>query len=181
MARTVCWFSAGAPSAVATMLTLAEGPATVAMCDTGSEHKDSARFRKACESWFGQPVEMLKSESYNDTWDLWEKRRYLSGVNGALCTSELKVIPRLMFEREDDTHVFGYTADKADVVRSQRLIENWPRYRFRFPLIEKGLTKANCLAMVSSAGISPPEVYAMGLPNANCIPCVKATSLALGS
>jgi hypothetical protein len=30
--------------------------------------------------------------------------------------------------------------------------------------------------MLHSAGIDPPRVYAMGYPNANCIPCVKATS-----
>ena len=30
--------------------------------------------------------------------------------------------------------------------------------------------------MIMDAGIAPPRVYAMGFHNANCIPCVKATS-----
>jgi hypothetical protein len=44
------------------------------------------------------------------------------------------------------------------------------------PLIERGLSKAACLAMVISAGIKPPRVYEMSFPNANCIPCCKAQS-----
>ena len=30
--------------------------------------------------------------------------------------------------------------------------------------------------MVITAGIEPPRTYAMGFPNANCVPCCKATS-----
>jgi hypothetical protein len=48
---------------------------------------------------------------------VFEKRRYLAGVEGALCTVELKVMPRLAFQRPTDVHVFGYTCDKADADR----------------------------------------------------------------
>ncbi len=30
--------------------------------------------------------------------------------------------------------------------------------------------------MIITAGIAPPKTYAMGFPNANCIPCCKAQS-----
>jgi hypothetical protein len=30
--------------------------------------------------------------------------------------------------------------------------------------------------MLEDAGIAPPLTYALGFPNANCLPCVKATS-----
>ena len=42
-----------------------------------------------------------------------------------------------------------------------------------FPLIERGLTKGDCKAMVERAGIKLPEMYLMGYDNANCIGCVK--------
>lgn len=44
--RTVVWFSAGAPSAVAAKLTLASepGPIVIAYTDPGSEHPDNQRF-----------------------------------------------------------------------------------------------------------------------------------------
>jgi len=89
---------------------------------------------------------------------------------------ELKVMPRLAFQRPDDEHVFGYTADANDMVRAERLRSNYPELTVHFPLIERGLTKAACLDMVQRAGIALPPVYAMGFANNNCLPCVKATS-----
>lgn len=177
MSRTVCWFSAGAASAVATMLTIQSEPrAIVALCGTNAEHPDNARFIADCEAWFGQKIVRLGSETYTDTWEVWEKRRYLAGINGAPCTDELKVKPRLAWQMPDDLHVFGYTADKTDVTRANRLRLNWPDMRVATPLIDKGLTKAACLAIVERAGIALPPMYALGFQNNNCIPCVKATS-----
>lgn len=173
MSRVVSWFSCGAASAVATKLT---SPDMIAYCDTGSEDEDNKRFLWDCEQWFGQSVTRLKNDKWNDTWDVWETRRFLSGISGAPCTGELKVAPRLAFQLPDDIHVFGYTADSNDVRRAEALRENWPELTIRTPLIDAGLTKAACLAMVMRAGIQPPRVYAMGFANANCIPCVKATS-----
>lgn len=95
MARTVCWFSAGAASAVATRLVLRQQPdAVISYCETGAEHPDNERFIADCVRWFNRPVERLRSERYESTWDVWERRRYLAGIDGALCTTELKVMPR---------------------------------------------------------------------------------------
>jgi len=175
--RTVCWFSCGAASAVATKLTLAETPGAVpAYCDTGAEHPDNERFLADCEKWFGVQVMRIKSDRYESTWDVWQKRRWLAGVQGALCTVELKVMPRLEFQRPTDIHVFGYTADAPDVARATRLRENYFELTIKTPLIERGLLKDACLDMVLRAGIELPPMYAMGFQNNNCIPCVKATS-----
>ena len=173
MTRIISWFSASAASAVATKMINAD---VIAYCDTGSEDEDNRRFYEDCERWFGRPITRLKNERYRDTWDLWEKRAYLSGVRGAPCTKALKVEPRLAFQQPGDTHVFGYTADGSDIKRAMHLRETYPELHIRFPLIAWGLTKANCLELLHKAGIQPPRVYAMGFPNANCIPCVKATS-----
>jgi len=40
----------------------------------------------------------------------------------------------------------------------------------------RGITKAACLEMVTRAGLTLPVTYAQGFPNANCLPCPKATS-----
>jgi len=173
MSRTVAWFSCGAASAVAAKLTQ---PDVIAYCETGAEDIDNSRFLDDCERWFGRSVLRLKSEKYADTWDVWVRRRYIAGIEGAPCTSELKIEPRLAFQQPGDIHIFGYTADASDVRRADALRENWPDLQIRTPLIERGITKAACLAMIQSAGIAPPRVYAMGFPNANYIPCCKATS-----
>lgn len=173
MSRRVAWFSCGAASAVTVMLS---EPDVIAYCETGAEHEDNERFPRDCEQWFGKEVVRLKSTDYQDTWDVWERRKYISGIAGAPCTRELKVLPRLEFERPDDIHVFGYTADAADMKRANSLREFWPHLTVETPLIERGINKAACLAMLQRAGIEPPITYALGLPNANCIPCCKATS-----
>ena len=171
--RKVSWFSCGAASAVATKLSF---PDVIAYCEVGSEHSDNKRFMDDCSAWFGQEITLLKNPKFKDTWDVWEKRKYISGIGGAPCTMELKVIPRLAFQKPDDIHIFGYTADSSDVKRAKGLTENWPELKCEFPLIERGLTKASCMSMVEKAGLKLPAIYSFGFPNANCVPCCKAQS-----
>lgn len=178
--RTICWFSCGAASAVATKIMLSEGKprfdVRIVYCETGAEHPDNERFIRDCEDWFGQSIERIRSAEFAGTWAVWEKRRYLSGIAGAPCTSELKVAPRLDYQLPSDTHVFGYTADKTDAARATRMLETYFEMKQRHPLIERGLTKANVLAIIEGAGIELPAMYRLGFHNNNCIPCVKATS-----
>lgn len=178
MSRTIVWVSAGAASAVVAKLTLAETRENVELCycETGAEHPDNARFLGDLTRWLNMPVTHLKNEKYDSTWDLWTKRRFLSGVNGAICTGELKVIPRLNYQLPSDIHVFGYTNDKADRKRAKQLRETYPLMNIKTPLIDAGVNKANCLALIEAAQIKLPPMYAMGFQNNNCIPCVKATS-----
>lgn len=171
--RKVVWVSAGAASAVAAALT---PDATLAYCETGAEHPDNARFLDDLSVWLGRPIERLRSERYASTWEVFEKRRYLAGIDGALCTVELKVMPRLAWQRPTDIHVFGYTADGPDVARAKRLRETYFEMRIQTPLIDRGITKEGALAMIERAGLRLPPMYAMGFQNNNCIPCVKATS-----
>jgi hypothetical protein len=43
-------------------------------------------------------------------------------------------------------------------------------------LIEEKITKALCYQIIEGAGLALPRGYLLGLPNGNCIGCVKATS-----
>lgn len=177
MQRTLCWFSAGAASAVATKLAMKDGPVEIVYCETGAEHSDNARFIADCERWFGQSVTRIKSDKYADTWDVWERTRYLAGIDGARCTGELKKIPRFAYQRPHDHHVFGYTADAGDISRMKKFVANFPELvSVRAPLIEKGLNKQNVLALIEGAGIALPVMYALGFHNNNCRICPKSTS-----
>ena len=138
MTRTLAWFSCGAASAVACKLMPGAIPV---YCETHSEHPDNERFLAECERWFGREIIRLSSDVYADTWDVWVRRKYLSGVGGAPCTKALKVEPRLKFQRPDDVHVFGYTCDSSDEARARTLQSLNPTMSFRFPLIERGLDK----------------------------------------
>ena len=96
MNRKVVWFSCGAASAIATKLSKAD---VIAYCDTGSEDYDNKRFMSDCETWFEKKITILKNSKFNSIWDVFEKLKYLSGINGAPCTGELKVKPRLDFQK----------------------------------------------------------------------------------
>lgn len=177
--RVVCWVSAGAPSAVAAKLTVTNNPkreVVLAYCETGSEHPDNERFLSDIEAWIGKPVTRLRSEKYKDTWGVWEDRKYLAGIKGAPCTTELKIKPRVAFQRVDDVHVFGYTEDPNDMRRAASLREHFFELDIRTPLIDMRVNRAGCLAIIERAGIKLPALYRLGYPNNNCVACVKATS-----
>lgn len=172
MNRVICWFSCGVTSAVATKLTLEKYPdALPVYCDTGSEHSDNKRFIKDCENWYGKPIKILQSEKYKNIWEVFEKTRYLVGVNGARCTTELKKLVRRNFEHPDDLQVFGF--DVGEKHRAERFNGNNPEVKTFFPLIENGLDKATCLEIVQRAGIRLPAMYILGYRNNNCKGCVK--------
>lgn len=177
MSRTIVWFSRGAASAIAWKIAKRKYPNCIAVyCATGSEHTDSDRFQAEWCRVMNDNVLTIKSDEYSDTWDVWQKTRWLAGINGARCTGELKVAPRVEFQRPDDVHVFGYTFDAPDIARAKRLRDNYFEMKIETPLIDAGLTKQAVLAMVQSAGVDIPAMYKMGFQNNNCIPCVKATS-----
>lgn len=166
--RTIVWFSAGAPSAVLAKLT---PDAELVYCDTRSEHEDNARFIRDVEGWTGRAVTKLRSELYADTWDVWERRGYILGHHGAPCTVELKKRLRYAYQQPDDVQMFGYHVGEED--RAANTVEGEPGIDWRFPLIERGLTKSDCLAMVERAGIRLPAMYEMGYPHNNCVGCPK--------
>ena len=173
MSRPVAWFSRGAASAVMTKLVIAEyGDDLVIACiGLTTEHPDSARFATDCEEWFGRPILYLTSDRYDDTWQVWEDRRYLVGHHGAPCTTELKRKVRFAWQRPDDAHLFGYCAGEED--RLVHMRETDPGLDLRAPLIDAGLTKQDCLGLVERAGIELPAMYRLGYENNNCIGCVK--------
>ena len=174
--RTVCWWSAGAASAVATWLALRDAPdAVVCYQETGAEHPDNARFLADCERWYGVSIERVRSERYRDTWDVWQARRYIAGIRGAPCTSELKRIPAEKFLLDKvglgAREVFGYTVEERQ--RVERWQANNPERNIWPILIERGLTKADCLGLLERVGIEIPAMYRMGFQNNNCIGCPK--------
>jgi 3'-phosphoadenosine 5'-phosphosulfate sulfotransferase (PAPS reductase)/FAD synthetase len=149
----------------------APGEFVVAYCDTGSEHPDNERFLRDCEEWIGQPIIRLKSERYDDIWDVFERTGWLVGPGGARCTSELKKRVRNDFMRVSDLQVFGF--DRSEARRVERFKANNPEVRLLTPLLDRNLSKSDCLAMLQNAGIELPEMYKLGYDHNNCVGCVK--------
>ena len=171
-------FSCGATSAVAGWLTCRDYDTEVIYADTASEHPDNMRFLLDCEEklFNGQKVKILKSSKYFDIFDVFERHRFLSGPAGAKCTTEMKKKPirdylgsRIMTELQ----VFGY--DTGEAGRIERFRQNNPEVNLKLPLIERGLSKADCLSILIDKGIELPAMYKLGYSNSNCIGCVKGS------
>lgn len=175
--RVICWFSCGAASAVAAKLAIAQygDRARVVYCDTLSEeHPDNPRFMRDVENWLERDVTIIRSEKYTDVEDVWRHRRYMSGIHGAPCTVEMKKVPRFAFQRPDDIHVFGLTADEEG--RVARFKHYNHDISLDLILHRQSVTKTACYQIISDAGIRLPEMYMLGFENNNCIGCVKGTS-----
>lgn len=174
MSRVLAWFSCGAASAVAAKLTVEKyGDRTeVLYCDTlAYEHPDNLRFMSDVERWIGVPIKILKSDTYADIFDVFARTRWLVGVGGARCTTELKKNVRTAYQRPDDVHVFGFTADEYH--RVTRFRQQQPDLLAEFPLADQHITKAECHQRIAAAGIESPAMYRLGYANNNCIGCVK--------
>lgn len=175
MPRKVVWFSCGAASACAAKLAPADSE--VVYCDTMStEHPDNQRFFDDVQRWIGRPITRIKSDKFASIDDVFQRTRYMSGPRGARCTSEMKKLPREVWQRPDDIHVFGYTADKKEIKRAENFEDRNPTLHVEWLLIERRVTKTDCLNMLASAGIALPAMYALGFDHNNCIGCVKSTS-----
>lgn len=172
--RILCQFSCGAASAVATKLAIAEygDRCVIVNAFIANEDDDNRRFLADCQKWFEREIIVLRDEKYNaEINTVFRQVGYIKGKHGAACTSRIKRGLLNKFERPGDILVLGYTAEEQD--RLDDWIENWPDRPIIAPLIERGLTKSDCKAMVTRAGIELPLQYRRGYKNANCKTCIK--------
>lgn len=177
--RVLVWYSDGAASAVAAKLAVEEygDRCQVVKCDTtNDEHEDNLRFRQDVERWIGREVVLIRSEKYSGIDEVFERERYMSGVAGAKCTSVLKKLPRFDFQRPDDVHVFGYTADRREVKRAKDFEMYNPDLVCDWILIRSFVRKKDAHRIIREAGIRSPFLYTIGFDHNNCKGCVKAQS-----
>jgi hypothetical protein len=179
--KIAVWFSCGAASAIAAKLIIENysPQCEVVICNNPimEEHEDNQRFLRDVSLWLKWPIQHVVSGKYpsQSCKEVWAKRRYMAGVAGAPCTLELKKGTRQQWEVENKPNwtVLGFTAEEQRRADRFRLTE---RETLLTPLIDAGYTKEDCFRILSEVGIKLPEVYSRGMPNANCIGCVKSNS-----
>jgi hypothetical protein len=164
-------FSCGAASAVSLILALRQSNDVDAVyADTGGEHPDNMRFLRDMEKHTGINITIVKGK-FDSPLDVWRKKRFMAGRDGASCTTELKRIPLMPFWTLDREHIMGFDVGEGD--RLERIQEREKPIKIRSLLIEKSLSKKDCFAILDDAGIALPEMYKLGFRNANCIGCPK--------
>lgn len=175
--RVLVSFSCGIPSAVtAKMAVETYGErALVYYCDTFKyEHPDNRRFFNDVQNWIGREIKVWKSEEYEDIFDVFHRSRWLVGVGGARCTTELKKMVRIANQLPGDIHAFGFTVEEK--TRVDRFYRENPDLQTDMILYRNGITRAECFRRVREAGIEQPVMYRLGYKNNNCIGCVKGQS-----
>lgn len=172
----IAWFSCGATSAVACKIALGlYSNVQIYYIDTGSGHPDNIRFLADCEHWFGQPINIIKSDKYSCVLDVLQKG-WINSARGAACTLELKKKVRYKLEKELkewDGQVWGFDFSPKEINRAIRFKQQYPNTKPLFPLIEKHITKPDAMGILWKAGIEIPIMYKMGYNNNNCVGCVK--------
>lgn len=177
MNRIICWYSHGFASLIAAKkaieMNAGKRPIEVVSIWIEEEYHEPEQLCIVNE-FLGVPVKYIYDTKYNASVnEVIKKTRYMSGVNGARCTKELKKQVRYDYQKDGDTHVFGMTID--EVKRIDQLIDNEPDLDIWAPLIELGISKTDCFKIASDNGIPLPKMYELGFHNNNCIGCVKAS------
>lgn len=172
--KIVCWWSGGVTSAVVCKIMIDKYNSSncrIIMIDTRNEHDDTYRFLKDCEKWYGQEIEIIKSNDYENIQETWYRHKSLNTANGAVCSYMLKRRVREKWEKENnfDHQIFGFEFSKKEMNRAKSLTQNHSHTKPLFPLIDGKLTKTDCIEIVKRAGIKIPEPYSLGFNNNNCL------------
>lgn len=174
--KMLAWFSGGVTSAIAIMKAIDSGhDVDIFYFETGAHHPDHERFKNDMEKIYKQKIMVVRNKKYKDPIDVIRKERFINSPNGARCTNELKKKMRIQLEKivDYDYQIFGFEHDVKQINRAIRFNEQYPEAKAVFPLIELGLTKADCLMYLHTLGIEVPMMYKLGYHNSNCIGCVK--------
>ena len=169
--KIIGWWSGGITSAVACKLAIdlyGKENVRVIFIDTRNEDEDTYRFMKDCSEWYGLPIETISSDKHEKIEDVWIKYKALNNANGAVCSSEMKRRVRETWEKtnEWEHQIFGFELDEYK--RAKGMVLNHPQTNPIFPLMMYGLSKKQCIEIVSDANITPPRMYQLGFLNNNC-------------
>ena len=192
--KVIAWWSGGITSAVACWLSIqlfGKENVRVIMIDTRNEDEDTYRFKKDCEKWYGQKIEVIsgikldadtcaKLEwdyeyvdvgfNYTKIQDVWRRFKSLNVASGAICSAELKRAVRIAWQKTNtyDYQVFGFEFDKKEMNRALSLTANYPSSKSIYPLLMFGYDKETCIKLVREIGIEIPRSYQYGFKNNNC-------------
>lgn len=173
------WFSCGAASAIAVKTTIEKYgdicKIVVINNPIKEEDPDNQRFRNDIENWLKITILSAINSKYKSCsiTEVFEDQQFMSNPKGlAYCTLELKQRARFEWEAKNkfDWTVLGFTKGE------ENRFERFQAKRVNSLYVLKDITKAECFMQVIEAGIELPRPYLLGLPNANCKGCIKATS-----
>ena len=120
------WFSCGAASAVAAKYVVdqygKDNNVLIVNNPVKEEDEDNLRFKDDVSNWLDHPIIEARNKNFPNASivEVFDKRKYMSGIQGAPCTMELKKNARYQFElsHEIDYHVLGFPIDEWERQKS---------------------------------------------------------------
>jgi len=172
----IAWWSGGVTSAVTCKLCIdwwGVENVRVVCIDTHNEDEDTYRFKADCEKWYGKEIEMISNKRYSSIEDVWYENLSLNVATGAKCSSELKIVTRQQFIKQNKFSYQAFGFDSSESNRAKGMLENNAHLRPIFPLISLLLTKKACIKIIEKANslflsIQVPKTYRQGYHNNNC-------------
>jgi len=172
--RVISWFSCGMASAYATYLAHQKyGDRMEAVyCRVAEEHPSNLEFLEHFTEVTGIPVKIIGDESKNfSIYEVFRSRKFIKGPTGAPCTMVLKKNVRKDYQRHDDVQIFGYTSEEMN--RVDRFIDANNGVHIDFLLVDKNISKKDCMNWGMGMGLPLTEMYRLGYSNSNCVGCIK--------
>lgn len=171
MENIIAWWSGGVTSAVACHIALKifnDNKVRFVFIDTKNEADDTYRFKTDCEKLYNSEIETISNNEYKDIKEVWYKYKSLNVAHGAICSSELKRVVRIRFQKENpySYQVFGF--DRSEIKRAIAMKLNYSNSNPIFPLLLFCYSKKDCITFLENNNIKVPEAYA-DLNNNNCL------------
>ena len=174
MSRVISWFSCGAASAMATVIaSMKYGDKLEAVyCRVAEEHPDNLKFLNEFTEKTGIPIKIIGDSDMDfSIYNVFRNRKFIKGQTGAPCTMVLKKWVRQNYQRPGDIQIFGYTAEEGH--RVDRFIDANNEVDVDFVLVDRKITKKDCLDWLRDMEFDIPAMYKLGYANNNCVGCVK--------
>lgn len=170
--KSVCMFSSGISSWAAAKKYVGQHGAdglVLLFADTGIEDEDNYRFLQDAAGNIGGRLEVLSDG--RTPWEVMRDRKIIGNSRVDPCSDMLKrrVLHRWQKENcgPDTPIILGICFDEAH--RYLRIKERAPQWNYQAPLCDKPwISKRETLAWARLEGLTPPRMYEMGFPHANC-------------
>lgn len=138
--------------------------------DTKREDEDTYRFGKeVAERW---NLNIQEASHGGNLWDTFKAWNMIPARQLSPCSREFKIIPSRAYLSKIESGRVAYGYETGEVKRADRTLQNWDLSNLSvwFPLIEWGISKAQCFGYFAQHGIKPPRMY-QHFQHANCLPC----------
>jgi len=170
--KTIVLYSMGICSAYIACRLKDEGQEpTCLFSDTKREDEDTYRFGWEVAARWG--LNVVDASDGRDLYDLFREEGFIPARQITRCSIALKIKPSQAYlESITEAGRVAYGYDLGEEDRAERTERRWrhPSLAAWFPLLDWGVSKAQCFGYFAAHGIDVPRVYAH-FSHANCLPC----------